>query len=720
MSTYALGIMVSAKALHAVLVERTDEEGAVVQFKMSVSQTGAGDAELPFSGPEEGTTPGVEEEPDDVTIQFGDEGGGEDMFVGSEFGELDGGDDDLAGLDSGAEAWNFQAELNQVLEECTERGYEDPMVAFCCAASEIDKVELRLPPDEGEEHAEGERGLPLPTSRSALLEMLEEQYEGGVDEERVGFVPMHQTGDGRQRVLALIVRPVNPVLRSLSTMQEQTLSRTPKARLLDAESSLYLGLARSILQLPPKTPEKTILVRSGSDDTTVLFMKGNTLLQSEHLPELTAEDSSETVCSRVLLLQDEYGIGEVQHILLIAEENEEVLADAFKSYFASASLRLLRTHLPGGEATESDTCAAATGAALRLLDDPDYEPFFQPVNLLPESCTRSRFRIPVERSVPVLLALLAVTTFGFVWYYVANAQAISERQAKLQALERQVEQANPQALQRRIDSVQSTAAQYSEGLETIRGLLRGSNKWSKGMATVTAQIDAIDGLSIEQWSPVNDTAVSVTGTSKARSRVVQLAQRLEGRINSLTFTEVRDVPLYDFELSIPLDTTKPRAVTYWRKQRPTAASSTESTQTAAADSTTPPPSESERDTSSVARTAASPPSGAVANASTSPPASAADSSGADTWTVVVASLLEKQAAEQVAQEYRDRPGTADYPVQIRYSSGKGRYRVGVGTFSSFEAGWSTLREKEERLPEDAWVHRYSSEQVGTDTIPETP
>ncbi|MFB6229656.1 MAG: SPOR domain-containing protein [Salinibacter sp.] len=719
MSTYALGIMVSAKALHAVLVERTDEEGAVVQFKMSASQTGAGDAALPFSGPEEGT-PGVEEEPDDVTIQFGDEGGGGDMFMGSEFDELDGGDDDLAGLDSGTETWNFQAELDQVLDECAERGYEDPEIAFCSAASEIDEVELRLPPDEGEEHAEGKRGLPLPTSRSALLEMLEEQYEGGVDEERVGFVPMHRTGDGRQRVLALIVRPVNPVLRTLSTMQEQTLSRTPKARLLDAEPSLYLGLARSILQLPPETPEKTILVRSGSDDTAVLFMKGNTLLQSEHLPELTAEDSAETVCSRVLLLQDEYGIGEVQHILLIAEQNEEVLADAFKSYFASANLRLLRTHLPGGAETDSDTYAATTGAALRLLDDPDYEPFFQSVNLLPEDYTRRRFRIPVGWSVPVLLALLAVATLGFVWYYIANAQAIGERRTKLRALERQVEQADPQALQRRIDSVQSTAAQYSAGLEVIQGLLRGSNKWSKGMATVTAQIDAIEGLSIEQWSPVSDTAVSVTGKSKARSHVVQLARRLEGQINSLTFTEVRDVPLYNFELAIPLDMAKPRAVTYWRKQRSTATSSTESTQTAAVDSTTPPPSESERDTSRIAGTATSPPGEAVANASSSPPAPAADSSGADTWTVVVASLVEKQAAEQVAQEYRDRLSTADYPVQIRYSSGKGRYRVGVGTFSSFEAGWSTLQENGERLPEDAWMHRYSSGQAGTDTISETP
>jgi len=703
MSTHALGIMVSANGLHAVLLERTDEE-TVVQFRISSAQMDQGDPDLPFDESDE-MAPGMEEEPDDdVTIQFGDDGGGGgDMFMGSEFENIDGGtSDDLGAMDDEGGTRNFQAELDDLLEECAERGYEDPEIAFCTTTSEIDDVELRLPTEESEEEEaeESEQGLPLPASRSTLIEMLEEQYEGEVEEGRVGFVPMHRTGDGRQRVLALIARPGGPVLSTLAAMQEQTLARSPRTRLLDAEVSLYLGLARSILQLPPGTPEKTILVRSSPEDTLVLFIEGNTLRQSEHLPELTSEDSAETICSRVLLLQDEYGMGEVQHLMLIAEDDEEVLADAFKSYFAGTNLRLLRTYLPSGEDTESEAYVGATGAALRLLDDPDYAPFFQPVNLLAKEYTASRFRLPVGWPVPALLSLMALMTLGFVYYYFVNAKAIDERQAELRTLEREVEQVDQQALQRRIDSLQAAAAQYAEGNEVMGRLLQGSNKWSNGLATVTGRMNDIQGLSIDQWSPETETEVTVVGRSTDRSKVVQLAQQLDGDILELIFTETRDVSLYEYQLTVPLDTTKPAAIDYWREQQQEQlAAVDEATQsrpqeadTAVADtSTTGSGAEETRSATTVAATAES-----------SPVDADGDASGGG-WTVVVASLLQSEAAEEVAQRFRDRLGSDEYPVQIHHSAQNDRYRVGIGAFSSVDTALSVLRDMNGVLPEGAWL-----------------
>ena len=47
MSTHALGIMVSADGLYAVLLERTDEE-TVVQFRLSTAQMDSGGDDLPF------------------------------------------------------------------------------------------------------------------------------------------------------------------------------------------------------------------------------------------------------------------------------------------------------------------------------------------------------------------------------------------------------------------------------------------------------------------------------------------------------------------------------------------------------------------------------------------------------------------------------------------------------------------------------------------------
>ncbi len=618
-----------------------------------------------------------------------------------------GGGEALGG-DDGGEVWNFQVELDNLLDECAERGYEDPEIAFCSSTSQIDDVELRLPPDETDEDEadETEHGLPLPASRSTLLDMLGEQYEGEADEERVGFVPMHRTGDGYQRVLALIARPGGPVLSTLESMQDQTLSRSPQTRLLDAEVSLYLGLARSVLQLPPGTPEKTIFVRSGTEDTLVLFIEGNTLRQSEHLPELTAEDSAETICSRVLLLQDEYGMGQVQHLMLVAEEDEEVLASAFKSYFSTAELHVLRSHLPGGDDTDAEAYVGATGAALRLLDDAAFAPYFQPVNLLAKEYVPSRLRLPVGWPVPALLTLLAIATLGFVWLYFANASTISERRTELQNLKQKVDQVDRQALQRRIDSMQAMTTEYVEANKTVGTLLRGSNKWSSGLATVTGQMNDIRGLTIDQWSPQSGTEVTVRGRSNDRSKVVQLAQQLDGSILGLTFTETRDVSLYDFELTIPLDTTKPKAIEYWREERGEQLAAGEEAVEMGPDAPAP-------DSSTTAEAPATAQADPDTSASTAP--QKADSNGdlqarrdtddasSSIWTVVVASVLESAAAEETARRFRERLSEESYPVQVQQSPENGRYRVGIGRFGSVRNALSMLQDMNGTLPEGAWL-----------------
>ncbi|WP_233993984.1 SPOR domain-containing protein [Salinibacter altiplanensis] len=709
MSSYALGIVVSADALHAVLLDRTEEE-TTVQFRWSSGPSDPHGENLPFEEPGD-MAPDVEEEPDDVTIQFGDEGdGGDDMFMGSEFDTIGEGDEALGAPNDGEEVWSFQVELDTLLDECAERGYEDPRIAFCNTTSQIDDVELRLPPDETdeEEAEETDHGLPLPASRSTLLEMLDDQYEGKVEEERVGFVPMHRTGDGFQRVLALIARPGGPVLSTLEAMQDQTLSRSPQTRLLDAEVSLYLGLARSVLQLPPGTPEKTIFVRSGTEDTLVLFIEGSTLRQSEHLPELTAEDSAETICSRVLLLQDEYGMGQVQHLMLVAEEDEKVLASAFKSYFSTAELHVLRSHLPGGEDTEGEAYVGATGVALRLLDDAEFASYFQPVNMLAKKYVASRLRLPVGWPVPALLTLLAVVTLGFVWLYYVNASTITEKRSELRPLQQTVSRVDREALQRRIDSLQAATTEYTEANETIHTLLRGSNKWSSGLATITRQMNDIRGLTLDQWSPQSGTDITVLGRSTDRSKVIELAQRLDGSILELTFTETRDVSLFDFELTVPLDTTEPEAIEYWREQRgEQLAGGNEAVGTP----TAPPP--------------ASDSSGAPNEQSATAPAGpdtsrtadgGGNQSGADTaarrdttdqassiWTVVVASVLESEAAEEAVRRFRERLGDDSHPVQIWHSPENGRYRVGVGQFVSVQNALSVLQDLNGTLAKGAWL-----------------
>lgn len=561
--------MVSEEALHAVLVEQT-EEGARVQARFSQVRGSNYESTSDFGLPaDEGSASdyGDEQAGDDFTIQFGGEaGGGNNMFLGSEFGDL--GDTSEGGegaMSTGPSS--FQFGLEEILAQCDARGYEDPEVVFCVAASEVDELELRLPPDDKGTEEQGRLGLPLPAKRSKLLNLLEEQYEGAVSKERVAFLPLIPAEDGRRRVLALIGKPNGSVVSTLRAMRDQKSARLPLVRRLDSEVPLYVGLARAALQLPPGAEEKTLVVRAGRSDTLALFMSGNTLQQAESLRSLTARDPAETICSRVLLLQDEYGIGDVDHVLLIGEDGEEDLVEGFEMFFPEAEVGALRQYLPQREDDEPvGPYVAATGIALHHLEAADFEGVFHDFNLLTKALMKHRFRLPVSWSVPALFLLLFFTALGFVWFYLSNAHQIEQQRQRLRRYKSQVANMDERALQARIDSMKALTDTYVEGLQVLDTLLQGSNKWSKALADVSRQTASVEGVWVDTWQPQQSTQFQVAGNATSRDRIVSLAERLDGTIHSVSFSEIRDWPVYSFEMSVPLETDIPEAARYLRKK----------------------------------------------------------------------------------------------------------------------------------------------------------
>ncbi len=562
---HVLGVMVSEDALHAVLVARSEEDTRVeAHFSRVRGADYTSDAGLP----DDASSPEFEDEAtgDDFTIQFGESEDENTMFLGSEFGDLDGGGQaDPAAVASQA---NFEVELEEILSEVEARGYVDPEVVFCTSASEIDELELRLPAEEGTSGNEGPLGRSLPVKRKKLLSMVEEQYDGVADDERVAFVPMTPAEDGRQRVLSLIGKANGPVFRTMEAVRENKSSIQPKVRGLDTEISLYVGLARAALRVPPGSLQKTLVVRASMTDTLALFMDGNTLEQAETLRSLTARDAAETICSRVLLLQDEYGIGDVQNVLLIGAKGEETLIEDFEMFFPDANVESLRSHLPQSTDEEPLTgdFVAATGAALRAMDHPDYQDAFWDINLLPKSLLKRGFKIPFGWTVPALYALIFITALGFTFYYSYNASTVNDLRAELQHYRSRAAEMDERELQARIDSLNAITERYVTGLEVLDTLLKGSNKWSNALADVSRQTASVEGIWVDQWNPQRQDLFMVTGNATARHRIVSLAERLDGNINRVSFSEIRDWPVYSFEMTVPLDMDLPAAAKYLREK----------------------------------------------------------------------------------------------------------------------------------------------------------
>lgn len=583
---HILGVMVTGRGVHGVLLESGADGLRVLRrfMRQRSARLGAGSG-LPDV--EDGGPGG------DFTLQIGEGGGsdfGDNMFLGSEFGSLDAGAVE-SGKATAAAPTTFTLELGDIIAECRDAGYHNPTLTFCAAASDVNMVELRLPGKGGSTETAATRmrqrraGDRAPAkdkassaSRGQLMELLKHQHKGKIDDELVAFIPMVPSEEGMRRFLAVFPKADDAVAATVRALRDQDGRRLPSIRLEDTEVPLFVGLSRAALGLmPERGPDdvNTLVVRAGAEDTLVLFMEGDQLRQSENLRSLTAFEAPETICSRVLLLQDEYGIGDVHQVLLLSEEREDDLIGSFEMFFPDARVESLRAFVPQLVEETADTVAPgpmipAVGVALRLSDDDRYAEVFEDVNLLPRSLMRRRLNLPVTWHVLALLVVLFCTVLFFMARYFSIESQITEHEQTIQELQAQTgsipaDITDARALQARIDSLQALHARYMRALDVLEGLLRGSDLWSRALEETSAGVAKTSGIWIEDWSPAGSN-LQLVGTSMERDRVVQLADRLDANIAELTFSEIREWPVYSFKMQVPLENALPEAAMFLRQQ----------------------------------------------------------------------------------------------------------------------------------------------------------
>lgn len=567
-----LGVMVTGRTLHASLLEQTGDGPRLVRtFTRQRSSRGASTPEASMGD----DLDALEESGSDFNIQFGDEGGSDvdNMFIASEFGGLEGGAADLSGGSSADVAVSFALELADILAECEDLGYARPSMAFALEASDVSAVELHLPDEKAAEEKD------KTISRKKLVAALKEQHGDASDDERVAFLRLTPTDEGVPRYLAVTARAENPVTTTLSELREEK-RRLPPAKLLDTEVPLYLGLGRSMVAAQETDaadadpadgdePVYTLMVRVGSEDTLVLFLENDRLNHTENLRSLTAVEPPETICSRVLLLQDEYGIGEITHVLLASEDREDDLADAFEMFFPEAYVRGMRDVLPptknGTPSEGKASTIPATLAALRLANDEGYANAFADINFLPSELRRRQFVLPVTWHIMAMYVVLFCTVLFFVARFFTLQGSIQDYRDRVNQQQPEFVDADPNVLQARIDSLQNVHAEIVRGLDVLEDLMVGSDRWSRAMEKAAREMAVVEGLWVDSWQP-SGNELQLRGSATSRDGVVTLAERLDGRIETLSFTEIREWPVYAYTLRVPLSNELPEAAVFLRER----------------------------------------------------------------------------------------------------------------------------------------------------------
>ena len=585
-----LGVSVSNRSVFAALVENRSD-GPVVLRTMSRPRTmvdafgmsDENDSHVPMS-PETTGDPSV-------IFTIGAQEKESDLFLAAEFGlgEKKRGADAL-GVEATVPSIRTQSveiELKEILAECTEAGYPEVKVVLAMGLSDLvlhemtlQEAERKNEPTSDPKAAKKKADRPSlslfganrrgGTDRERWLRMLSKQVDSQYDAEQVAFLPMTPGETGLRRVLALFPRPGEPLIPTLERFVDRG-RKMPRFGLIETEVSLLLGLSRMVIPADEVEPRRRLALRVGVEDTAILFLEGTNVRHFETLRSVTKYDPPETIGSRILLLQDEYGLGEADEILVLCDGDDSDLTDLLAEFFPDSSVLGLRSVLPPYvdefERDDSREAMLASAVALRALRDPQGRGVFEPVDLLPSRLMkRHRVDVPLAWQNYALLALLFASTLFFVSRYLGQAETLERAEARLEEqYKKDVVERNKSLLQQRRDSLQYVIMGYDKALQVLDSLLYGSDRWSRAMEMTASNAAAVSGVWIESWSEVEGKLV-MAGTATNRNQIVRLAARMDGTISAMTFSVIRDWPVFSYRMTVPLETDMPAAVKYLREQ----------------------------------------------------------------------------------------------------------------------------------------------------------
>ncbi len=286
----------------------------------------------------------------DFTLHVGDGGNGTgtgSTFLSSEFGLSSRKDDAPAGT---GPTPPFTPQLLEILEACAALGYDDPQIAFCITRPDATYEPIDLTTAFGAARNVRAPGGPIDPAdlsgkqRRALITHLTTALPGQVDEKRVGFLPLTPARTG-SRLLAVVPHPRDTVTTTLEALRARGKQALPDARLLETEVSLYAALIHD--RVPADARTRSAVVRVSSRDTLILFFEGRTLHHLERMRAITSFEAPDTICSRVMLQQDEHKIGELEQLYVAGEGRADELLAHFRAFYPEAAVYPLQHLLSG-------------------------------------------------------------------------------------------------------------------------------------------------------------------------------------------------------------------------------------------------------------------------------------------------------------------------------------------------------------------------------------
>lgn len=598
-SEYILAIATSTRRIEAVLIHDAPT-GPIILRTFTRKRNGNEAFELDATSVEL-------EKASDVSFTATDTAGVDSsMFLASEFGDLPKMETSMETelMPPSQAAIPCDLEIQDVVAECADAGYENVRIVFVLPTDYVGSEILGGESDADEERKDGKKDAKAAkkpsksNKRDHLIKELRKEVPA-VEDHKVTFLPLNGFQGPASTQLAVFAQSNEPVSVSLASIRNRN-RPFPNVALLENEVTLLLGAARAALiaeqrynlvaavvnearettqeddpvDLPAAGPamgeeETSVLIRVGAEDTVVMFLVGQELVHYESLRSITAWDPAETICSRILLMHDEFGAGDSDRILLFCDANEVPIRERLKQIFPDSHLTLLRDLVPPFEEVrkkpiETETFLAALGA-LRLVRDDVWDAVFPASNFLDPKLRGRKFTLPFSWPVAAMVVILFGTTLFFVHRYFDQSHNIEMVRYELRNYPEDMIASNADDLQMKIDSLRARSSGFAEALDVLDSLLVGSDVWSRALERTSVHTRDVTGLWIETWREEDKGKLVVTGKAMDRNKIVQFATGAEASIESITFAEIRNVPVYEFRMTMRIKRELPEAAEYLRE-----------------------------------------------------------------------------------------------------------------------------------------------------------
>lgn len=535
------------------------------------------------------------EEAGDISFTTGDSGGlDSSLFLASEFGATDttetpGMPTDAAMPISSQAPVPCDLEIQDIAAECVDAGYDSVQVVFALPTEFLGTSVLKMGADDAQDSGKGDKSSKKPSKkrkgskRDKLIEALRVEAPG-LDEKKVTFLPLKDETGRENPHLAIYAQANEPVSLSLSAIRNRN-KPFPNVALMDSEVSLLLGAARaaqiatlpSDMDLDDDRPireddeeDHSVLVRVGAEDTLVMFLHGDKPVHFEQLRSITAFDPVETICSRILLMHDEFGEGDADRMFLFCDESEVAIGERLADVFPDTSIYRLRDLMPPfdeerTEPVETEIYLAAL-AGLRLVRDELWESVFPATDFLDSKLKGRKFTMPFSWPVAAMVLVLFASTLFFVFRFFQQSHQIEITRFELRNFPEDALAVDAEELQSRIDSLKARSTGFSEALDLLDSLLIGTDVWSRALERTSVNTSDVTGLWIESWKEDREGQITINGTAMDRDQIVRFASGAVANIERISFSEIRDVPVYSFEMTMLIDRELPQAAQYLREQ----------------------------------------------------------------------------------------------------------------------------------------------------------